>query len=299
MATNNEINVPIETIATAGANSNITSLTGLTGTIRAPTNISSSAGLVLITFNYAASAVNNFIFGNNSTGNSPYIQSTGSDSTVGFNIVMKNGSFSVVDSTATAPPAIRWTNAAQTHFIGFKAATGVTVDIDFTWPAADGSANFLLKTNGSGALSFANGSQIAGTATNDNASTGNIGEFLSSIIPTASAVAISTNTNTNLTFVDLTTGDWDVWANLTINSNNSNATVMAGWLSSTSATLPDASLYGIITMGATGLLGSFSPAVPSQRFTVNTTTRIYLTGLATFTTGAGNMTGGIYARRRR
>ena len=41
-----------------------------------------------------------------------------------------------------------------THFIGLKAANSLSASTTFTLPAADGSANQFLKTNGSGTLSF-------------------------------------------------------------------------------------------------------------------------------------------------
>lgn len=55
---------------------------------------------------------------------------------------------------------------------------------------------------------------IKGTATNDNAQAGSIGEYVES---STSSFAISTGTTVNITSITLTAGDWDVfaWAGLT------------------------------------------------------------------------------------
>jgi len=55
---------------------------------------------------------------------------------------------------------------------------------------------------------------ILGTTTNNNASAGYVGEFVSSEVLIGSAVSISANTATDLTSISLTAGDWDVWANV-------------------------------------------------------------------------------------
>lgn len=52
--------------------------------------------------------------------------------------------------------------------------------------------------------------QLIGTATNDSAASGFIGEFTSSTIATGSAVALTTGVTSNITSISLTAGDWDV-----------------------------------------------------------------------------------------
>ncbi len=47
------------------------------------------------------------------------------------------------------------TNANGTHYLSFKAPDSVTATVDFTLPDGDGSANQVLKTDGSSALSWA------------------------------------------------------------------------------------------------------------------------------------------------
>lgn len=68
--------------AALGANSDITSMTGLTGFLQAPVGIKSSAGVQILTFQYIASAVNYIGFSNNITGNAPVMSAGGADTNV-------------------------------------------------------------------------------------------------------------------------------------------------------------------------------------------------------------------------
>lgn len=71
------------TIATAGANTNITSLTGLTGLIQAPTAIADSSGNGILSFAPGIpSAVNGFIIQNAATGGNPAMAVVGADTNV-------------------------------------------------------------------------------------------------------------------------------------------------------------------------------------------------------------------------
>lgn len=65
--------------ATSGANNDITQLLGMTGVIRQPTSITSSAGEIMLNFQYVSSAVNYLQIFNNTTGNGVQINSEGTD----------------------------------------------------------------------------------------------------------------------------------------------------------------------------------------------------------------------------
>jgi hypothetical protein len=138
---------------------------------------------------------------------------------------------------------------------------------------------------------------IVGTTTNDNTNAGNVGEMISSVITLASGVTLSTTVSANVTSISLTAGDWMVWGNVGFNSS-SPATAMIGWISSTSATTPDLSLYNGIFQ-ATGTTNTFGTSTPSLRFSLSGTTTIYLSAQATFSAGTTKACGGIYARRVR
>lgn len=221
--------------AASGANSDITSMTGLTGTLQAPTGIKSSAGVNLFSFVYTASAVNYFQFLNNITLNAPAISAIGSDS------------------------------------------------------------NITLQLNGKGT----GGVYLVGTSTNDNAPTGGVGEVISSIIASASAVSAANLTAINVTSISLTAGDWDVWGNVTIVTPLSGTYSFPGWISSTSATLPDSSLFADPALTTGTLSANTGFCVPQRIFKLSGTTTIYLSAELLGASGTGSICGGLYARRRR
>ncbi len=137
---------------------------------------------------------------------------------------------------------------------------------------------------------------IVGTATNNNAGAGYVGQFISSVILQSPGVSLTTNVAANVTSISLTAGDWDVWGNVSVSPGGLDLNANLAWISSTSATLPDAALYNAVYPGANcAFLGVQCPYV---RFSLSGTTTVYLSCEATFTTTA-TACGGIYARRVR
>ena len=165
-------------------------------------------------------------------------------------------------------------------------ATGNAVGMSAT--GADTDVIMSLAGKGTGRV------QIQGTGIASSVSPGFVGEFVSSVIPVASAISLSTTVAANVTSISLTAGDWDVWGNLFFAVGGA-CTANQGWISSTSATLPDNSL--ITLLQGTALTTQGVP-VPQLRFLINTTTTIYLSARALFTTSTVTASGGIYARRR-
>lgn len=140
---------------------------------------------------------------------------------------------------------------------------------------------------------------IIGTTAADNASAGDGGEFISSQITPGSPVSISNNTPKNLTSIVLTAGDWDVYANVTfLQAATTTATIIIAGINTTSATLPDSSLYSILhlTFGTATTQGIVAPY---QRINVNTNTTTYIVAQCTFAVSTMTICGGIYARRAR
>lgn len=144
---------------------------------------------------------------------------------------------------------------------------------------------------------------IHGTPTNDNASSGYVGEFVSSIILSGSAISLTSTTPANVTSISLTAGDWDVYGNVTfIPGGTQPPNSVAGWISTTSATLPDnALLFAIIfPVGSTIPSGStFGTGCPFKRISISATTTVYLEGYSVFGGTTITACGGIFARRIR
>ena len=154
----------------------------------------------------------------------------------------------------------------------------------------------VTKTNNVAFTSYATAAvgQLAATATNDNATAGNIGEFVSSTVLFASAISMTTAIPTNITSISLTAGDWDVWGNIGI-SHTGTVAASNMWISSVSATVPDSAFHS----GLTGNVSGIILPVQQLRFSLTTTTTIYLSASTSFSTGTAVGFGGIYARRAR
>ncbi len=169
--------------------------------------------------------------------------------------------------------------------------------------------NSVLVTNGSGvpslsstlpaitipSITFNTTSGLIGTTTNNNAAAGSVGEFISSLVLNSSPVGLSNNTPGNITSISLTAGDWDVWGNLFFTIGGT-CSFLVGWVSSTSSTQPDASLSNVLS-GTAVTNSGFS--VPQLRFSLASTTTIYLSATAVFSSSTVSAAGGIYARRVR
>lgn len=140
-------------------------------------------------------------------------------------------------------------------------------------------------------------SGIVGTVSNDNASSGYVGEFIESVVPFASAVTLTTATPANITSISLTAGDWQIWGNVGTQDSGGLATVSSGWISASSATLPDLSVRS--SFGDSGTFFTFNAPVPTVRASLSGTATYYLSCQATFTGPSCVGFGGIYARRLR
>lgn len=76
----------------------------------------------------------------------------------GTNIIDVNSNLSASSFEQINLPTqneIRFEDASGGQYVAFKAGTTVASNVTFTLPTADGTANQVLQTNGSGALSFA------------------------------------------------------------------------------------------------------------------------------------------------
>jgi hypothetical protein len=141
-----------------------------------------------------------------------------------------------------------------------------------------------------------------GTSTNDNAVAGSIGELISSTVLFGAVVGVTTATDTNITSISLTAGDWDVWGSVNMYPTAGTIpTRYAGWISTTSATLPTAPNEGALYDLQTTLSASATYHYPvgSKRISLASTTTVYLSCRSNFTVSTMFAGGYIAARRRR
>lgn len=148
--------------------------------------------------------------------------------------------------------------------------------------------------------------QFPGTATNDNASAGNAGEYIESNIPLGSAVPLTTTVSANVASISLPAGDWDVTANVAYNPTGTTqtATLLFHSISQTSATNDSTTgnaytLYRFST-GALSAAANFTAAgVGPVRKSLSATTTIFLVARADFTgTAPGISAYGVIRARR-
>jgi hypothetical protein len=166
--------------------------------------------------------------------------------------------------------------------------------------------NVALTLAPTGAAAFAgavtaNGQLIGkGTATNDSAATGYIGEYVSSLVATGSAVALTASgTAYNVTSISLTAGDWDVETNASYNMTGTTGTLKFAGVSTTSATFGGPETYALklnTTTTTTNTDGLVSPLV---RVSLSATTTVYMVARHDFSAGTVSAFGSIRARRVR
>lgn len=144
--------------------------------------------------------------------------------------------------------------------------------------------------------------QLPGTATNDSASAGNVGEFKSTTVLQASAVSLTSTTAVDIATVSLTAGDWDVWAigyflpaaTTTINYLNASISTATNTANIVAPFFGQFAGNGIVTNS-----NITSVAVPPVRVSLTGTTTYRFVALANFGTSTLTAFGGIYARRVR
>jgi len=180
-------------------------------------------------------------------------------------------------------------------------SSGGVPSISSTLPSGIAATNMNLTTPTIGAASatsitFSSTTGIVGTTTNNNAAAGSVGELISSVI-SSGTVNLSSGTSANITSISLTAGDWDVWGNVGVAFAVGGGSNFFGWISTTSATKPDQSLYsgGILAASSS----EFSLVVPGLRASLSGTTTYYLSCNAGGFAGTSLGCGGIYARRVR
>lgn len=145
---------------------------------------------------------------------------------------------------------------------------------------------------------------IVGTATNDSAGAGTVGQFINSVILTGSAVALTTNTAANITSISLSAGDWDVWGTLWLApAAGTITTTIAVAVSQTTGTMPTTPAIGTSIQMIRGLSTAATEVcileAPTTRISIGGTTTIYLVAYVTFTTSTMGGYGSLCARRVR
>jgi hypothetical protein len=201
-------------------------------------------------------------------------------------------------TNATATTFYSYYDAGQTqatttnygYYTGANVGAGPPVNWGFY--AAGTAPNF-----------FAGPTAVGGSITNDNASAGFVGQILTSVVGSGSAVSLTTATPANVTSLSLTAGDWDVWGHVCFEpAGTTTISAIIGSVSTTSGTLgtyPQQTGSSYLNGGTPGTSINPTQDAPHQRISLATTTTVYLVAQATFATSTLSAYGAITARRRR
>jgi hypothetical protein len=165
----------------------------------------------------------------------------------------------------------------------------------------------VAKINGStvGPLATASTGQIPGTATNDLASAGNVGEYTSLSLALASAIPLSTGVGTTVVLLPLTAGDWDVWGQAIIHVQTLTVvTALAAGINTAAGTaLPSITSGAAAQMGLgaglSGAGGDTALPVGPARVSLAAAGTAFLVGQFSFATSTASVYGVLQARRRR
>lgn len=148
--------------------------------------------------------------------------------------------------------------------------------------------------------------QFVGTATNDNANAGNVGEYVESVIASGSAVALTTATAKDITTISLTAGDWDVeFIPEFTGGGTTTVNYLVGSVSLTANTLDQTNGRFIAHNFSAGTLfnavpgGFFGFAGITVRLSLASTTTIHAVAQAAFGTSTCSGYGVLRARRVR
>lgn len=227
-------------------------------------------------------AVNTNLSGQTGTGN--FVGSTSPTALSGYLQApsgFKDSNGNIVLNNTAAASAVNYVQIGNAATGNHPAISGVGSD-----------TNVILNVLGQGT----GGVAIHGTGTNDNAAAGYVGEFISSVVAAGSAISLTTATPANVTSISLTAGNWITWGNVFF-VYNVGGTISSAWISSTSASVPDFSLINQITAATAYPQAGIS--APMFRFSLASTTTIYLSCAGNFASGTGTAAGGIYAIRIR
>jgi len=173
---------------------------------------------------------------------------------------------------------------------------------------AAGTSGYSLKSQGPGAdlvwgaAGGGGGWPALGVTDGSDATTGYVGEYLSSPVTLAAGVALTTATSANIATIAITPGDWD-FSGVSNFSSTGASTGSYGFVSVISLT-------SATTMGTTGNEvynsaiywsppGTHALTLPTTRISTTTNATVYLVGRATFSSGTFKGWGSLSGRRVR
>lgn len=157
--------------AETGVNSDITSMDGLTGPLRAPTQIEDGNGNEVLKFGSTSSAINEVTITNKAAGTAPSIEATGGDTNIGLNLkskgsgtVQANGldvATSNVVQSLTDGATVTWATSGV-QFPNAVVTLGGNRTLAITGAISGQSGTLIVKQDGTGSrtLTLPSGSKV-------------------------------------------------------------------------------------------------------------------------------------------
>jgi len=235
---------------------------------------------------------------------------TGSSNALGYTSgtgIVCNGSINA--SSLGGAVAASYALLASPTFTGTPAAPTASATTNTTQIATTAMVNSAITGNNlAGAFTTLTASStitpsqtagIVGTTTNNNANAGSVGEFQPA---SSTATSITSGTTVNATSISLGAGDWNCWGQaLFLPAASTVIANIAAGITTTSATLPgspDSTYLG--TTLTTGTNGATSINTVMKRFSLSSTTTIYVVALAgSVTVSTATVNGYVQCRRVR
>ena len=192
---------------------------------------------------------------------------------------------------------------ANSQTVNVKGSASMSATWTMTLPVTAGTAGYALVTNGSGVTSWSK--EYVGTATNDSATAGYLGEQLSAQVVRSAATSVTTATDTGILSTNLTAGDWDVYGSVGFTGTSTDVAYVAGCINTANAIHgnddSDKTAQIRLTAGSTISVASNDTVlvVPPQRMSLASTTTVRLVVRSNFGTNAVNSYGTLRARRVR
>ena len=181
-----------------------------------------------------------------------------------------------------------------------------SININGTVGATTSNTGAFTTITASSTITPSQTSGIVGTTTNNNANAGSVGEYVSSNVLSGSAIAISsTGAVVDVTSISLTAGDWDVAG--IVFAPVASGTIVQYFQVSTNTTSATMNSNNFLTntvgypLGGSSI-GAYTDtglALIPQRYSLASTTTIYLIGRVGYTGTVPSVYGGIRARRIR
>lgn len=139
-----------------------------------------------------------------------------------------------------------------------------------------------------------------GTTTNDDATAGQLGEYITSSIP-GGGVGLTSNVAANITNISLTAGDWDVGGEIWFAVGAGGAADLRGGTSATTGVIQGNPGSGGVVIHKWTFTANSTQAfsIATERFSLAATTTIYLVAYAFFGASTVSGYGRISARRAR